>query len=119
MIFTLSWSNILFAESLRIPCVNQGFVPLLLPILESEDVSIATQACRTLGNICFENGEQNYTEEGSILITFKRDVWHRAKIIDYNIINEWSPYLGKIQWVCQIITIIVNIVWWNQKRRLK
>ncbi|XP_063444231.1 rap1 GTPase-GDP dissociation stimulator 1-B-like [Mytilus trossulus] len=44
-------------EALRVPCVNLGFVPILLPILESEDISIATQACRTLGNICFENDE--------------------------------------------------------------
>ncbi|XP_071132515.1 rap1 GTPase-GDP dissociation stimulator 1-B-like isoform X2 [Mytilus edulis] len=44
-------------EALRVPCVNLGFVPILLPILESEDIAIATQACRTLGNICFENDE--------------------------------------------------------------
>ena len=47
----------LIAETMRRPCVAQGFVPVLLKFLKSDDVSLATQACRALGNICFENGE--------------------------------------------------------------
>lgn len=34
----------------------QGFVPILLQHLKSDDIIMATQACRALGNICFENG---------------------------------------------------------------
>ena len=52
--------NVLFwvylIESIREPCVIQGFVPVLLKHLKSEDIMMATQACRALGNICFENG---------------------------------------------------------------
>ncbi|XP_064612236.1 rap1 GTPase-GDP dissociation stimulator 1-B-like isoform X1 [Liolophura sinensis] len=43
------------AESLREPFVEQNFVPLLLTLLETNDVAMATQACRALGNICYEN----------------------------------------------------------------
>ncbi|KAK3091335.1 hypothetical protein FSP39_019020 [Pinctada imbricata] len=42
-------------ETVRQPCVDQGFVPILLQLLKSENVALATQACRALGNICFEN----------------------------------------------------------------
>ncbi|XP_062604562.1 rap1 GTPase-GDP dissociation stimulator 1-like [Saccostrea cucullata] len=42
-------------ESIREPCVIQGFIPILLQQLKSDDITMATQACRALGNICFEN----------------------------------------------------------------
>ncbi|KAL4239957.1 Rap1 GTPase-GDP dissociation stimulator 1 [Mactra antiquata] len=43
-------------ESLREPCVEKGFVPIFLNVLE-KDTSIEnmTQACRALGNMCFDN----------------------------------------------------------------
>ncbi|XP_052767707.1 rap1 GTPase-GDP dissociation stimulator 1-like [Mya arenaria] len=43
-------------ESVREPCVEKGFVPLLLRLLEKqEDINSMTQACRALGNVCFDN----------------------------------------------------------------
>jgi len=45
------------AESVREPCVEKGFVPLLLRALDpQDDIAMATQACRALGNMCFDNG---------------------------------------------------------------
>ncbi|KAL5018526.1 hypothetical protein ScPMuIL_004248 [Solemya velum] len=42
-------------ECLREPCVEKGFVPQLLHLLESDDITKSTQGCRALGNICYEN----------------------------------------------------------------
>ncbi|XP_052235417.1 rap1 GTPase-GDP dissociation stimulator 1-like isoform X3 [Dreissena polymorpha] len=43
-------------ESIREPCVEKGFVPLLLRVLEEQtDVASMTQACRAMGNVCFDN----------------------------------------------------------------
>lgn len=50
------FSLTLMTETIREPCVMQGFVPILLQHLKSDDIMMATQACRALGNICFENG---------------------------------------------------------------
>ncbi|XP_041362294.1 rap1 GTPase-GDP dissociation stimulator 1-like [Gigantopelta aegis] len=42
-------------ESVRQPLVDLNFVPPLVDLLPSEDITVSTQACRALGNICFEN----------------------------------------------------------------
>lgn len=44
-------------ESLREPLVDKGVIPSLLRHLTSENISLATQVCRALGNICYDNGE--------------------------------------------------------------
>ncbi|KAK7475192.1 hypothetical protein BaRGS_00033593 [Batillaria attramentaria] len=47
----------LIAESVRVPLVQHGVVPPLLDLLKAPNtsISIATQVCRALGNICFDN----------------------------------------------------------------
>ena len=48
----------LCAEAVRVPLVNLGVVPPLLKLIQSQcTTAIATQVCRALGNICFDNGE--------------------------------------------------------------
>ncbi|GFS18606.1 Rap1 GTPase-GDP dissociation stimulator 1-like [Elysia marginata] len=42
-------------ESLREPLVNKGFMPPLTQLLSSKNISLATQVCRALGNICYDN----------------------------------------------------------------
>lgn len=44
-------------ESVRVPLVQLGVVPPLLDLLKipNIDITIATQVCRALGNICFDN----------------------------------------------------------------
>lgn len=47
------------SESVREPCVDKGFVPLFLNVLkELTDIEKMTQACRALGNMCFDNGKR-------------------------------------------------------------
>ncbi|XP_048763708.1 rap1 GTPase-GDP dissociation stimulator 1-like isoform X2 [Ostrea edulis] len=60
-------------ESIREPCVIQGFIPILLQYLQSNDITMATQACRALGNICFENdfGRNAVDEHDGILLLLK------------------------------------------------
>nr|XP_034313658.1 rap1 GTPase-GDP dissociation stimulator 1-B isoform X2 [Crassostrea gigas] len=60
-------------ETIREPCVMQGFVPILLQHLKSDDIIMATQACRALGNICFENdiGRNAVDENDGILLLLK------------------------------------------------
>ncbi|CAG5130021.1 unnamed protein product [Candidula unifasciata] len=43
------------AESLRESLVNTGVIPHLLRHLSSKHIALATQACRALGNICYDN----------------------------------------------------------------
>ncbi|XP_021361623.1 rap1 GTPase-GDP dissociation stimulator 1-like isoform X1 [Mizuhopecten yessoensis] len=46
------------SEPVRKECVDKGFVPVLLNMLKStEDITMATQICRALGNICYEHDE--------------------------------------------------------------
>ncbi|RUS80410.1 hypothetical protein EGW08_011822 [Elysia chlorotica] len=42
-------------ESLREPLVNKGFMPPLTQLLPSKNIALATQVCRALGNICYDN----------------------------------------------------------------
>lgn len=43
-------------ESVREPCVKSGIVLVLLKVLErQDDIESMTQACRALGNMCFDN----------------------------------------------------------------
>ncbi|XP_005112444.1 rap1 GTPase-GDP dissociation stimulator 1 isoform X2 [Aplysia californica] len=42
-------------ETLREPLVNRGFMPQLLRHLPSTNIALATQSCRALGNICYDN----------------------------------------------------------------
>lgn len=49
--------NIVLTESLREPLVNTGVLPHLLRHLSSKHIALATQACRALGNICYDNGK--------------------------------------------------------------
>ncbi|GFO23481.1 rap1 GTPase-GDP dissociation stimulator 1 [Plakobranchus ocellatus] len=42
-------------ESLREPLVNKGFMPPLMHLLPSKNIALATQVCRALGNICYDN----------------------------------------------------------------
>lgn len=45
-------------EEVRVPLVNLGVVPPLLKLIQSPCSSpVATQVCRALGNICFDNDE--------------------------------------------------------------
>ena len=47
-----------FTETVREPCVEKGFVPIFLGVLNrDEDVECVTQSCRALGNMCFDNGK--------------------------------------------------------------
>lgn len=44
-------------ESCRVGCVDSGVVGGLVGGLGSTDTSVALQACRALGNICYEHGQ--------------------------------------------------------------
>ena len=44
------------SEDNRVPCVESMMVPPLVEMLTSDNVHAAIQACRALGNICFDNG---------------------------------------------------------------
>ena len=45
-------------ESVREPCVEKGFVPIFLGVLnKDENVECVLQSCRALGNMCFDNGK--------------------------------------------------------------
>ncbi|XP_048256916.1 rap1 GTPase-GDP dissociation stimulator 1-like isoform X1 [Haliotis rufescens] len=55
-------------ESLRGPLVERGFVPPLLQLLNDKDVQLATQGCRALGNICYDNDAgRNAVEEANAM----------------------------------------------------
>lgn len=62
------------AEAVRVPLVNLGMVPPLLKLIQSQcPAAIATQVCRALGNICFDNGQftqwtGHFVETGSLPI---------------------------------------------------
>ncbi|XP_055877370.1 rap1 GTPase-GDP dissociation stimulator 1-like isoform X3 [Biomphalaria glabrata] len=61
------------SESLREPLVSMGVVPHLLSHLSSQNIALATQACRALGNICFDNdpGRLAVDKEDGITIIMK------------------------------------------------
>uniref|UniRef100_A0A2C9K185 Uncharacterized protein n=1 Tax=Biomphalaria glabrata TaxID=6526 RepID=A0A2C9K185_BIOGL len=61
------------SESLRVPLVSMGVVPHLLSHLSSQNIALATQACRALGNICFDNdpGRLAVDKEDGITIIMK------------------------------------------------
>lgn len=44
-------------EALREPLVSKGVVPNLLKHLPSKNIALATQVCRALGNICYDNDQ--------------------------------------------------------------
>ncbi|KAH9502326.1 Rap1 GTPase-GDP dissociation stimulator 1-A [Bulinus truncatus] len=58
------------SENLREPLVNIGIVPHLLSLLQSKNIALATQACRALGNICFDNdqGRLAVDKEGGLTV---------------------------------------------------
>ncbi len=45
------------SESVRQPCVEEGLVQPLMSLLTSHNIAVTTQACRALGNICFDCGK--------------------------------------------------------------
>ena len=54
MLTTMSFC---YTESIRIPCVEAATVQPLVGLMNSPQLSVITQACRALGNICFDNGK--------------------------------------------------------------
>lgn len=46
----------LIKDVLRQQCSSDGLITLLLNVMSNGSVAEATQACRALGNICFDNG---------------------------------------------------------------
>ncbi|XP_060551393.1 rap1 GTPase-GDP dissociation stimulator 1-like isoform X2 [Ruditapes philippinarum] len=71
-------------ESVRVPCVEKGFIPILLKVLErQDDIDRMTQACRALGNICFDNdiGRAKVDEDDgiSILLTLLNSLLGNTK----------------------------------------
>ncbi|XP_059144115.1 rap1 GTPase-GDP dissociation stimulator 1-like isoform X2 [Physella acuta] len=50
-------------ESLREPLVDKGVIPSLLKHLTSDNISLATQVCRALGNICYDNDQARIAVE--------------------------------------------------------
>lgn len=40
----------------REKCSQNELVKLLINLLKEDDIDLVTQACRALGNICYENG---------------------------------------------------------------
>ena len=59
-LYLLSSSSFAYyvVESVREPCVEKGFVPIFLGVLNKEEnVECVLQSCRALGNMCFDNGK--------------------------------------------------------------
>ena len=44
------------SEAARLQCTSLGLVAPLLDIISSDDNDDVIQACRALGNMCFDNG---------------------------------------------------------------
>jgi len=44
------------SEPARLQCTSVGLVSLLLDVISSDDNDEVIQACRALGNLCFDNG---------------------------------------------------------------
>lgn len=53
-------------ENCRVECVNGGLVPILVEKMSSTNTKVALQACRALGNICYEHdgGRVSVMESG-------------------------------------------------------
>jgi len=60
-------------EVVRAPCVDAGLIKPLLALLESSSVPTVIQACRALGNICFDNDAARYAvdSEGGVEVLLR------------------------------------------------